>query len=156
MSSRDAIMQKEKEKREAMQKEIDKETKKTKAPKEKKVKEVKPVKIYYGPKDPPPQKNQRHPTMSEAVQSKQGVKYYGVNKLDSKMLEIINKPKAGKSPEALLQVKGAGLRGKLKNIKKKYDASDKPDERKKLMEQYEEVKEQLLDVGKQLEVLKKK
>jgi mannose-6-phosphate isomerase class I len=39
MSSRDAIMQKEKEKREAMQKEIDKETKKTKAPKEKKVKE---------------------------------------------------------------------------------------------------------------------
>jgi len=116
---------------------------KPKEEKVKKVKEAKPLKIYY--KLPPVPKGYRQATMQEAVQAKK-VNYWGISKVDNKLLE--GKEKVDKGA---LMVKIAGLRGKLNRLKREIDASKTNDEKTKLMSEFEPAKQELLKLNEKLQ-----
>lgn len=93
--------------------------KEKKAPPPKPVKKVKPSDPYYG--IPPVPKGKHQASMLEASKAKQ-IKYWGVKKVDSKILDsMVEKPKEKKID---LQIKLSGLKGKLTRLKREFDKAE--------------------------------
>ena len=117
----------------------------------KKPKKVKELKVFCGITDPIP-KGFRLGSMQECLDKGQ-VRYYGLKKIDNKVIEAANKKP---ETEADLQVKAAGFRGKLTKLKRDLDKTDNPAEKQKIKTEYEEIRKQLLAVGEKINKIKNK
>jgi hypothetical protein len=117
----------------------------------KKPKKVKELKVFCGITDPIP-KGFRLGSMKECLDKGQ-VRYYGIKKIDNKVIEAANKKP---ETEADLQVKAAGFRGKLTKLKRDLDKTDNPAEKQKIKTEYEEIRKQLLVVGEKINKIKNK
>lgn len=97
------------------------------------------LKVFCGISQPIP-KGHKLGSMKECLELKQ-VRYYGLKKIDSKLADSINAKKESKNE---LMIKIAGLRGRLSKLKRDIDASKKFEEKKKLTEEFETVRKQIL------------
>ena len=120
-------------------------------PKEKKLplpkppKKVKPTEPFFG--IPPVPKGKHQASMMEAAKAKQ-IKYWGVKKADSKVIESMDeKPKEKKSD---LQIKMAGLRGKLSRIRREIDASKTSDEKQAKTQEFMTVRDEIVSISDKL------
>lgn len=119
------------------------EPKKTRGrPKKEKVKVIKkkkeiPLKPYYGIEEVP--KGYRQASMIEAIENKK-VNYWGLKKIDNKVLEINKKEKVNVNE---LMVKMAGLRGRLLNLQKQHAVAKTNDEKDKIKTEYDMKKAEL-------------
>ena len=111
-----------------------------------------PSKIFCGITDPIP-KGYRLGSMVECLEKNQ-VRYYGLKKIDSKVLGLASKKKDTET-ESQLQIKAAGLKGKLTKIKRDLDNSTNLNDKKKLVEEYESTRTQLLLIGEKIKKNKK-
>ena len=116
-----------------------------------KPKKVKPLKIFCGITDPIP-KDFRLGSMKECLDKGQ-VRYYGLKKIDSKVLDSINHKK---ETEIELQIKVAGLRGKLTKLKRDLDKTDSIPEKNKIKEEYEQLRKELLNTSEKINKIKNK
>jgi hypothetical protein len=128
-----------------------KETKIKKPKKEviKKPKKEVILKVFCGITDPIP-KGYRLGSMKECVDKNQ-VRYYGLKKIDSLVIKSINKKK---EDYADLQVQAAGLKGTISKIKRDFNKTTDLNEKKKLLEEFENNKKKLLNIGEKLLDLK--
>ena len=120
-------------------------------PKEKKLpppkppKKVKPTEPFFG--IPPVPKGKHQASMMEAAKAKQ-IKYWGVKKVDSKVIESMDeKPKEKKSD---LQIKMAGLRGKLSRLRREIDASKTSDEKQAKTQEFMTVRDEIVSISDKL------
>lgn len=128
-----------------------KTTKKTASKKTTKKKKEPKLKIYCGIEDPVP-KGYKLGSMKECLDKKK-VMYYGVKKVDSRMLQSLNKKV---ETEAELYVKAAGVRGKITKLKRELERSKSADEKKKLMEQLDAAKKEMISLAVKMDKLKQK
>jgi hypothetical protein len=110
-------------------------------------KKEKPLKLYYGLLPVP--KGYKLASMKEAVDAKK-VYYWGVAKVDTKVLGTDNK-------ESKLQIisKMSSLRGRLDRIKKDIGISKNAEDAKKLIEEYNEKRKEILLLNEQLQKIEK-
>lgn len=127
-----------------------KTTKKTSKKTSKKVSKPKKEKIFCGITQPIP-KNHRIGSMKECLENKQ-VRYYGLKKIDSKIVDFYNR---GTESLSDMRVRMAGLRGKLLKIKKTYEASKNLEEQKKLMDEFEIVKREIVSLDRNIKLKSK-
>lgn len=125
-------------------KKTSKKTTKTTTPK----KEPK-LKVFCGITQPIP-KGHKLGSMKECLEMKQ-VRYYGIKKIDSKLVESVNEKKDSKID---LSSKIAGLKGKFFKLKKNIDASNNASEKKKLIEEFENVRKELLLLNDKIKKIK--
>lgn len=111
----------------------------------------KKLKVFCGITDPIP-KGYRLGSMKECLEKNQ-VRYYGLKKIDNKLIEASNKKP---ETEAELQVKAAGFRGKLTKLKRDLDKTDDDAEKKRIKEEYEVIRKQLVAVGEKITKIKNK
>lgn len=138
-------------KKEENKKNSKKDSKKDSKKNSKKPKKVKELKVFCGIIDPIP-KGFRLGSMKECLDKGQ-VRYYGLKKIDNKVIEAANKKP---ETEADLQVKAAGFRGKLTKLKRDLDKTNNSAERQKIKDEYEEIRKQLLAVGEKINKIKNK
>jgi hypothetical protein len=67
-------------------------------------------------------KNSKLGTMKQCAEKKQ-IRYYGIKKIDPKTIEIAKKSSQKKRKRTTLITKISGLRGKIKNLKRKLEAT---------------------------------
>ena len=113
----------------------------------------KPKKIFCGITDPIP-KDFRLGSMKECLDKGQ-VRYYGLKKIDNKILETVTKKKELET-ESTLQIKAAGFRGKLTKLKKDLDKTEDAAEKKRIKEEYEQIRQQLIVIGEKINKIKNK
>lgn len=107
--------------------------------------------IYCGAKNVP--KGKRLGSMKECVEKKQ-ISYYGVKKVDSRLLETLRNPKKGKDAKGnkMSLEKVAGERGtlqaKVKKIGKQIDAEKNAKKKKELEKTRDDLKKKLADTIK--------
>ena len=130
-------------------KESKKESKKTTSKKVSKPKKEPKLKVFCGISQPIP-KGHKLGSMKECLELKQ-VRYYGLKKIDSKLADSINVKKESKSE---LMIKIAGLRGKLSKVKRDIDNSKNFEEKKKLTEEFETVRKQILSLNDKMQKIK--
>jgi hypothetical protein len=126
-----------------------KESKKTTSKKVSKPKKEPKLKVFCGISQPIP-KGHKLGSMKECLELKQ-VRYYGLKKIDSKLADSINVKKESKSE---LMIKIAGLRGKLSKLKRDIDNSKNFEEKKKLTEEFETVRKQILSLNDKMQKIK--
>ena len=126
-----------------------KESKKTTSKKVSKPKKEPKLKVFCGISQPIP-KGHKLGSMKECLELKQ-VRYYGLKKIDSKLADSINVKKESKSE---LMIKIAGLRGKLSKVKRDIDNSKNFEEKKKLTEEFETVRKQILSLNDKMQKIK--
>jgi hypothetical protein len=122
-------------------------TSKSKASKSKassKPKKVPKLKVFCGITDVP--KGKRLGSMKECLDAKQ-VRYYGVTKIDSKLIETANN---GLNTKSDLIVKKAGLVAKFSKLKKEVLEAKNNEEKKKKLQEYEEVRKLLITITEKL------
>jgi predicted nucleic acid-binding Zn-ribbon protein len=107
------------------------------------------LKVFCGISQPIP-KGHKLGSMKECLELKQ-VRYYGLKKIDSKLADSINEKKESKSD---LMIKIAGLRGKLSKLKKDIDNSTKMEEKRKIAEEFEIVRKQILSLNDKMQKMK--
>lgn len=107
------------------------------------------LKVFCGISQPIP-KGHKLGSMKECLELKQ-VRYYGLKKIDSKLADSINVKKETKSE---LMIKIAGLRGKLSKLKRDIDNSKNFEEKKKLTEDFETVRKQILSLNDKMQKIK--
>ncbi|AYV80216.1 MAG: hypothetical protein Gaeavirus17_2 [Gaeavirus sp.] len=116
------------------------------APKPKRVPKLKP---YCGIANPIP-KGFRIGSMKECLDAKK-VSYYGVKKIDSRLIDSINKKLETRID---LQVKVSGLVGKLSNLKRKIESSKDTAERKTMITEFETTRKSVLELNERIQKLK--
>jgi hypothetical protein len=126
-----------------------KTSKKTATKKVSKPKKEPKLTVFCGITQPVP-KGHRLGSMKECLDSKQ-VRYYGLKKIDNKLLDTINVKKETKSE---LMIKIAGLMGKLTKLKRDLEASKKTEEKKKIIEEHEKVRKEVLFLNDKMKKLK--
>jgi len=124
-------------------------SKKTTSKKVLKPKKEPKLKVFCGISQPIP-KGHKLGSMKECLELKQ-VRYYGLKKIDSKLADSINVKKETKSE---LMIKIAGLRGKLSKLKRDIDNSKNFEEKKKLTEEFETVRKQILSLNDKMQKIK--
>jgi hypothetical protein len=107
------------------------------------------LKVFCGISQPIP-KGHKLGSMKECLELKQ-VRYYGLKKIDSKLAESINIKKESKKD---IMIKMAGLRGKLSKLKRDIDSSKNFEEKKKITEEFESVRKQILFLNDKMEKIK--
>lgn len=123
---------------------------KSKTVKSKKSTKPKKIKIFCGITQPIP-KGYKLGSMKECLEKKQ-VRYYGLKKLDARLADSINEKKDNSME---LTIKITGLRGKLSKIKRDIDASKKLEEKKKLIQEFENTRKELLLLNEKKQKLNK-
>jgi hypothetical protein len=119
--------------------------------KKKSKKSSKKVKIYCGIENPIPA-NSRMGTMQECFNAGK-VNYYGIKKIDSKVLNSTKKVDTMDSKS--LMIKYAGLVGKYRKIEKEIKTTTNADEKNKLMKEYEAIGKDINLIQEQLKKIKK-
>lgn len=123
-----------------------KTSKKTSKKSSKKTSKKEPkLKVFCGITQPIP-KGYKLGSMKECLEMKQ-VRYYGLKKIDSKLAESINEKKDSKIE---LSSKIAGLKGKFFKLKKEIDASKNISSKKKLIEEFENVRKELVSLNEKM------
>jgi hypothetical protein len=107
------------------------------------------LKVFCGISQPIP-KGHKLGSMKECLELKQ-VRYYGLKKIDSKLADSINVKKESKND---IMIKMAGLTGKLSKLKRDIDNSKNFEEKKKLTEEYENIRKQRLSLNDKLQKIK--
>jgi hypothetical protein len=107
-------------------------------------------KIYYGIDAVP--EGHRRASMEEAAKAKK-VYYYGIKEIDSKVLShygLLQKKEKEEEEDknSQLRVKMIGLRGKFFRLKKLHDASKNEKEKKKLMIELKQIKDEVEALNK--------
>jgi hypothetical protein len=114
-----------------------------------KPKKEKKLTVFCGITHPVP-KGHRIGSMKECLDLKQ-VRYYGLKKIDTKLAESVNVKKESKKD---LMIKIAGLRGKLTKLKRDIDNSKNFEEKKKIMNDYENVRKEILSLNDKMQKMK--
>lgn len=126
-----------------------KTSKKTTTKKVSKPKKEPKLTVFCGISQPVP-KGHRLGSMKECLDLKQ-VRYYGLKKIDNKLVDSINIKKESKSD---LMIKMAGLRGKLTKLKRDIESSKNFEEKKKIMDEYEKVRKEILSLNEKMQKTK--
>lgn len=110
---------------------------------------------YCGIKDVP--KGRHRGNMIECIKKNQ-VNYFGLHKVDKKLLDKVNKmkSKSGEMTELDLRKKVIGLKSGIKTLARKFQESRDKEEKKKLKEQAEKKHEEFKKYNKMLKDLLKK
>jgi len=99
-------------------------------------------------------KNQKLGSMKECAEKKQ-IRYWGVNKVDPKILELAKKgSKRGESRKSII-LKMVGLRGKLTKLRKEIAATKDKKEKDKLEKEKAKFEAELEVVAKKFEKIEK-
>lgn len=107
------------------------------------------LKVFCGISQPIP-KGHKLGSMKECLELKQ-IRYYGLKKIDNKLAESINIKKESKKD---IMIKLAGLRGKLSKLKRDIDNSTNFEEKKKITEEFESVRKQILFLNDRMQKIK--
>jgi len=103
------------------------------------------LKIYCGIENPIP-KGYKLGSMQECFNAGK-VMYYGIKKVDSLLLKSKAKNDDNKKD---LQIKAAGLKGKMSKLKKDLDKVKSIDEKQKIINEFEETKKELLSIAEKI------
>lgn len=136
-------------KNDSKKKESKKPTKKTSS----KRKSKKNEKIYCGARDPIPKSYDRLGSMLECAKKRDGIKYWGVKKIDSKILKMINKEQQEDIIREL-KLKQSGLIGKLSKLQKDFVREKDKDKKIKIKKEFEKAKEELSIIEDKIKKLK--
>lgn len=128
----------------ASKKSSKKSSKKTSKPKRERK-----LKVFCGATQPVP-KGHRIGSMKECLENKQ-VRYYGLKKIDSKLVESLNNKKT-KKDELLSEI--LTMKGKLERIKKNIEISKTASEKKKLIDDFQTIRKNLLLLNEKLQKMK--
>jgi hypothetical protein len=117
-------------------------------------------KVYCGPKKEIPKSYDRAGTMLECAQKRGGISLWGVNKVDSKILKLVNgENDDNKKSEELIKeikLKQAGLQGKLTKLRKEH-ASAKDDKTKEnIKKEFDKIKNEINKLQETVDTLKNK
>ena len=116
-------------------------------------------KVYCGPKKEIPKSYDRAGTMLECAQKRGGISLWGVNKVDSKILKLVNgENDDNKKTEDLIKeikLKQTGLQGKLTKLRKEH-ASAKDDKTKEnIKKEFDKIKNEINKLQETVDTLKK-
>lgn len=114
--------------------------------------------IYCGARDPP--KGKRLGSMKECAEKGQ-ISYYGVKKVDSRLLEAMRKPK--KKSKAKFTVKEfekvgeerGQLQAKVRKMEKQIEVERSSKKKKELQAEHAKLKKKLIDVVKRFDEINK-
>jgi hypothetical protein len=122
-------------------------SKKASSKKAKSKKEPK-LKVFCGITQPP--KGHKIGSMKECLEKKQ-VRYYGIKKIDSRLVDSVNDNKASK-----LEIisKMASLRGRLDRLKKDVETTKNTNDKKKMIEDYQMYRKEILMLNEKLQKMK--
>ena len=97
-------------------------------------------------------KGQKRGSMKECATSGQ-IRYYGLKKIDSKLIEFSKKSKKGSAKRNTLIEQKATIKGKINVITKKHKDEKDPAKKKALNEQYKKLVVELKKLNNQLDQL---
>ena len=127
-------------------------SKKTEKKATSKKKASKKIKIYCGIEKPIPT-NYRLGSMEECLNAGK-VNYYGVKKIDSKLIEAKNKMKEEEQTKSKLQITLAGLIGKESRLRKNLADAKTIDTKEKIQAELEETKKERSKITEKISKLK--
>ena len=120
----------------------------------------KTVKVYCGPKKVVPKTYDRPGTMLECAEKRGGIALWGVNKVDSKILKMVNGENGeNKKTEDLIKevkLKQAGLQGKLTKLRKEYNSAKDDKIKENIKKEFEKIKNEINKLQETVDTLKKK
>ena len=116
-------------------------------------------KVYCGPKKTIPKSYDRLGTMLECAQKRGGIALWGVNRVDSKILKLVNGDDDDKkSNDDLIKeikLKQVGYQGKLTKLRKEYNSSKDEKIKENIKKEFEKVKNEIIKLQENIEKLKK-
>lgn len=119
----------------------------------------KAVKVYCGPKKDIPKTYDRAGTMLECAEKRGGISLWGVNKVDSKILKMVNgEDDVNKKKEDLIKeikLKQAGLQGKLTKLRKEYNSAKDDKVKETIKKEFEKIKNEINKLQESVDSLKK-
>lgn len=119
----------------------------------------KAVKVYCGPKKEIPKTYDRAGTMLECAEKRGGISLWGVNKVDSKILKLVNgENDDNKKTEDLIKeikLKQAGLQGKLTKLRKEYNSAKDDKVKETIKKEFEKIKNEINKLQESVDSLKK-
>jgi hypothetical protein len=119
----------------------------------------KDVKVYCGPKKVIPKTYDRAGTMLECAQKRGGISLWGVNKVDSKILKMVNgESDDNKKTEDLIKeikLKQTGLQGKLTKLRKEHSSAKDDKTKENIKKEFEKIKNEIIKLQESIEALKK-
>ena len=119
----------------------------------------KEVKVYCGPKKVIPKTYDRAGTMLECAQKRGGISLWGVNKVDSKILKMVNgESDDNKKTEDLIKeikLKQTGLQGKLTKLRKEHSSAKDDKTKENIKKEFEKIKNEIIKLQESIEALKK-
>jgi len=120
----------------------------------------KAVKVYCGPKKVVPKTYDRPGTMIECAEKRGGIALWGVNKVDSKILKMVNgENDENKKTDDLIKeikLKQAGLQGKLTKLRKEYNSAKDDKIKENIKKEFEKIKNEINKLQETVDTLKKK
>lgn len=119
----------------------------------KRVSKKKNEKIYCGAKDPIPKSYDRLGSMLECAKKRDGIKYWGVKKIDSKILKIINKDQE-KDIFTELKLKQVRIIGKLNKIHRDFDKEKDKEKKIQLKKEFDKAKSELSTIEEKIKKIK--
>jgi hypothetical protein len=118
----------------------------------------KAVKVYCGPKKEIPKSYDRAGTMLECAEKRGGISLWGVNKVDSKILKMVNgEDDANKKKEDLIKeikLKQVGLQGKLTKLRKEYNSAKDDKIKENIKKEFEKIKNEINKLQESVDALK--
>ncbi len=119
----------------------------------------KAVKVYCGPKKEIPKTYDRAGTMLECAEKRGGISLWGVNKVDSKILKMVNgEDDVNKKKEDLIKeikLKQTGLQGKLTKLRKEYNSAKDDKIKETIKKEFEKIKNEINKLQESVDSLKK-
>lgn len=116
-------------------------------------------KVYCGPKKTIPKSYDRLGTMLECAQKRGGIALWGVNRVDSKILKLVNGDDDDKkSNDDLIKeikLKQVGYQGKLTKLRKEYNSSKDEKIKENIKKEFEKIKNEIIKLQENIEKLKK-
>jgi hypothetical protein len=115
-------------------------------------------KVYCGPKKTIPKSYDRLGTMLECAQKKGGIALWGVNRVDSKILKLVNGDDDKKSNDDLIKeikLKQVGYQGKLTKLRKEFNSSKDEKIKENIKKEFEKIKNEIIKLQENIEKLKK-
>jgi hypothetical protein len=92
-----------------------------------------------------PGKNKRRGSMRECAEKKQ-VRYYGIKKIDPRLLEASKKGSKDSKMRDKLAIKMVGLRGRVTRLTRDHASEKDKDKKAKLAEELSKSKKELIDI----------
>ena len=99
-------------------------------------------------------KGQKLGSMQQCAEKKQ-IRYYGIKKIDQKLLEAIKKGSKAKESRDKLAIKMVGLRGKISKLNKQIPTEKDKKEKEKLKKEVEKIKADLEETSNKFSKLDK-